>query len=68
MINLFKHGIYGGHIEGQYCEAKFFNDNIVDCFVDKYDSDIELNTGILNTNNITWFKKRDFNKTDFNKE
>ncbi len=67
MIKLFKHGIYSCHIEGIHCEAKFFNDKLIDCFVDKYKSKIEMNIDIIKVDNIQWVKRRDFNKSDFKK-
>lgn len=51
-----KNGIYGCHIEGMYCECKFQNDKLINCFVDFYDSGIELRTEIIDVKNID-FKK-----------
>ena len=51
----FKDGIYSSYIKGVYCEAKFENHKLVDCFVDYYGSDFEMRKEII-PDSIIWRK------------
>lgn len=55
-----KNGVYGTHIEGIYCEGYFEKNKLFSCFVDFYNSDIEMNIEIINSDNLKWKKVNNY--------